>query len=422
MEKDFNFEFGNNRKLKKLYDSWKTSNDYRGFVIVGPSACGKTHLLDKIRFELPKTSYIKGSQLVEQIHRDILNGGLYNFVESAHEILLIDDLDLLIGKTATTNTVCDLIQRREYNSKGKKRLIICTFVDEEMAYRVSNILNFELIFMNHTKPSLRIVKDKIKEFNLKLCEEEVRKLANLGSIFELNCELKKISFDNNMSNNSSEEYKIILTSRGLNTETGTRLVKTVFENEKIQYGSIFLMTLPEYEVDEIVKKNCMELGFTNIYLAKDYEGKAIPEMPHVDTIFVTEGQTFEVAAYLKRNNYDEYIRGIIEDGGTYIGASAGAILAASSFKETEKFESNYLRTSDYSALGILPRNGCKSDIIIPHHTEEQLKQYISTMTEDEIASYRRIYNVANDETLVMDCVKIGDTVKMLRKKVYTDKE
>lgn len=63
----------------------------------------------------------------------------------------------------------------------------------------------------------------------------------------------------------SKTYKLILTSKGLNTRKGTILIRRAYEKEKIKYGSIFLITFPRYEVDEIVVRNCEELGFENIY-------------------------------------------------------------------------------------------------------------------------------------------------------------
>ena len=66
----------------------------------------------------------------------------------------------------------------------------------------------------------------------------------------------------------SKTYKLILTSKGLNTRKGTILIRRAYEKEKIKYGSIFLITFPRYEVDEIVVRNCEELGFENIFLVK----------------------------------------------------------------------------------------------------------------------------------------------------------
>ena len=59
-----------------------------------------------------------------------------------------------------------------------------------------------------------------------------------------------------MINNESKPYKLILTSKGLNTKTGMELVKRVYQKEKICYGSIFLLTLPVYGVDKIIIDAC----------------------------------------------------------------------------------------------------------------------------------------------------------------------
>ena len=105
----------------------------------------------------------------------------------------------------------------------------------------------------------------------------------------------------------SKTYKLILTSKGLNTRKGTILIRRAYEKEKIKYGSIFLITFPRYEVDEIVVRNCEELGFENIFLAKEFEGKSICEMPEVDVIYVTEGNTFEIIDYIRKNHFDTYL-------------------------------------------------------------------------------------------------------------------
>lgn len=215
---------------------------------------------------------------------------------------------------------------------------------------------------------------------------------------------------------NSEIYKLILTSKGFNTHMGKEIIRKVYEKEKMKPGSIFFMTVPEYEVDDIVVKSCKELGFTDMYLAKDFEDEESCAFPDVDAIFVTEGNTFEVADYLRKNHFDEYIKNMVKKGATYIGASAGAILAAGTFKEAENFDMNFIGMRDFSGLGLLPRNGELSDTVIPHYTYNQLQNYIKSMTEDETSSYKTIYNICNEEALVMECKRIGENVELVRKR------
>lgn len=38
------------------------------------------------------------------------------------------------------------------------------------------------------------------------------------------------------------------------------------------------------------------------------------------------------------------------------------------------------------------------------------------MTEDETSSYKTIYNICNEEALVMECKRIGENVELVRKR------
>lgn len=418
-EQQFDFEFGGNVKLKRYVDSWKKHENYRGFVIVAPSGSGKTALLHKLSLELPKVSYIMGFQLLEQMYEDIKKGRLYRPATETYEVLLIDELDAIEGREATTNEVCYRIKRGTYNSKGDTRLIVCTFIDEKAAIDFAGRMNYELIFLKEVKPNLRIVKDKARDFAFVLDETQIRDCAQLGSMLELRCkfrEMERMAYMEKRINSESKPYKLILTSKGLNTNQGKELVRKVYDEEEIEYGSIFLMTFPEYEVDEIVVRNCKELGYKEVYLAKDFEGKTIGEMPEVEAIFVTEGNTFEVMDYLRNNHFDEYIKKMVEHGVTYIGSSAGAMLAAGSFKEAINFDSNFVEMKDFTGFGLMPREGDLSDTVLPHYTYQQLQNYIGTLSDEEKSHYRMIHNISNEEALIMDCKRNTVNVEMLRKR------
>lgn len=212
----------------------------------------------------------------------------------------------------------------------------------------------------------------------------------------------------------SKTYKLILTSKGLNTLMGTDLIRRAYEKEKIKCESIFLMAFPEYEVDEIVVKNCKELGFQNIFLAKEYERKSIAEMPNVDTVYVTEGNTFEIIDYIRKNHFDIYIRNLVDSGATYIGSSAGAILASSRFDCALDFDLNFSGVCDFDGFNLLPREGKLADTVIPHYTFKQLQNYADSLSKEEVCKYQTIYNVANDEVLILDCRRIEQDVHLLK--------
>jgi len=73
-EKQFEFEFGGNIKLKKYISSWKKREKFKGFVIVGNSGSGKTSLLNALCMELKNAFLIDGNQLLEEMHKTIIKG------------------------------------------------------------------------------------------------------------------------------------------------------------------------------------------------------------------------------------------------------------------------------------------------------------------------------------------------------------
>lgn len=48
------------------------------------------------------------------------------------------------------------------------------------------------------------------------------------------------------------------------------------------------------------------------------------------------------------------------------------------------------------------------DTIIPHYTYKQVQTYIENMDGIERSKYLEIYNVANEEALILDCKRIAD--------------
>ncbi len=210
------------------------------------------------------------------------------------------------------------------------------------------------------------------------------------------------------------QYKLILTSRGLNQSLGTKIIKQALELEGLKASSIFAGILSDYEKDKEVMAACKLLGFSeeNIYLASRYEGKSMKEFPNVDYVYVTEGNTFEVMDWMRKNSFDVYVKKMVKQGAVFIGASAGAILASSYFEMVKYIDSNYLRMTDFTGLGLMP----DTDIIRPHYTKEQLQLFIEDFLGDDVHQYSHIYACANNEALIMDCRMDGDKVVLHQKK------
>lgn len=192
--------------------------------------------------------------------------------------------------------------------------------------------------------------------------------------------------------------RLFLNSRGLNGEEGTNQIKTTlseYGEENLSEKTIYIVSFPEYEVDEKILKNCIEiLGFQKENIR--FSGYNFPDFKFVpDFIYVTEGNTFEVLHYMRKYCIDNYIKEVMKNESTiYIGSSAGAMIAGSDLRLcTDK---NYEEMYDLSALGLF------DGAIIPHYTQDELKSYLAMVDKRVIDRYPVIYSVSNEEILVLD--------------------
>ena len=217
-----------------------------------------------------------------------------------------------------------------------------------------------------------------------------------------------------------KQYKVILTSRGLNTAFGRELVGEVFKREHIDCAgkSIFLLTLPEDGMDEIIEKNCLSLGFSEVYKATDYEHSEEDTMSEVSMIFVSEGNTFDILQFSREHKFDEYVKKNMDcDGVVYIGSSAGAVLAGSDIKIAEWLgDKNRKGEKNYSGFKLLPGDNCKSDTVVPHYTFKERQMFESNLDKNERNRYLNIHNISNVEALVLDIQSNSESKTLIRKR------
>lgn len=184
--------------------------------------------------------------------------------------------------------------------------------------------------------------------------------------------------------------KLYLNSKGINTKVGAKQILESINQYDLPSKTIFIVSHPAYEIDEIIEKSCINMSFSceNIFFSKDGIPDFIP-----DFVYVSEGNTFDIMQYMRTNKIDVYVKDICEKGTIYIGSSAGAIIASENIKVAMLSDQNDVRMYDYSGLGLF------KGIIVPHCKEEQLEQYISFMGQEYIDQFEKIYCV-DDESVV----------------------
>lgn len=181
-----------------------------------------------------------------------------------------------------------------------------------------------------------------------------------------------------------EKKRIILTSRGLTHKMGKKVIINNLEKIIGDYVSFFsdktimLCTIKEYGINNILEETAWSLGFKkeNVFIWDENrisdENAKYPD--EFSVCYVTEGNTFQIADMLKQTGADRIIKESISDGGYYIGASAGALLATSSIEIASDFDLNFTGIKDFTGLNLLPASLGRT-AVIPHYNKKQFEKW-----------------------------------------------
>ena len=190
--------------------------------------------------------------------------------------------------------------------------------------------------------------------------------------------------------------KLVLTSYGLTTGVGRKLIKKELANYDLTNKKIFLFYEPHYSIEKMLVDVCCEFGFKKENIILSGQNNDFSEIAQCDFYYCTEGNTFEVLSIMREKNVDKAICKGFENGNkVYIGASAGAAIAGISIEEIKDFDKNFVEMEEFSGLRLF--NG----IIIPHYTKAELKRYINNTPGIE-NKYKKIISVSNNGCVVLE--------------------
>ncbi|MGN0370103.1 MAG: Type 1 glutamine amidotransferase-like domain-containing protein [Butyrivibrio sp.] len=190
--------------------------------------------------------------------------------------------------------------------------------------------------------------------------------------------------------------KLILTSYGLTTVIGRKLVGKELKGCDLSNRKIFLFHEPHYSIEAMLVESCLNLGFKQDNIILSGQQASNQEVLECDFYYCTEGNTFEVLSLLRERGLDSVIKeGFKKGNKTYIGCSAGATIAGMSIEEVKDFDRNYVGMVNFTGLGLF------DGIIIPHYTKSELKRYISNSPGIE-EKYNMILSVSNEKSLVLE--------------------
>lgn len=158
---------------------------------------------------------------------------------------------------------------------------------------------------------------------------------------------------------------MILLSNGVESEYGYVALKKALKKVDLSSKTLLILGTASTSLLESLRMNFIRVGFdkSNIYIAET-------EHLYVDYIYVSAGQTFDVIRFVNQFGIKR-IRKMVRSGSTYIGASAGAMMAGSDLFLVTLFD----RVSGEENMGNLSSLELFDGIAVPHHSEKELEPY-----------------------------------------------
>jgi len=105
--------------------------------------------------------------------------------------------------------------------------------------------------------------------------------------------------------------------------------------------------------------------------------------------------------YMRKNGLLKFIQQQMKRTDcTYIGSSAGAMIAGTDIYLAEDFDENIVGLTDLKALGLFDGS------VIPHYSRRDLKRYIKNSNQKDIGRYSELYSVDDNEALVAEDSKV----------------
>lgn len=165
---------------------------------------------------------------------------------------------------------------------------------------------------------------------------------------------------------------IFLTSTGLTPENVSLKFKGLISNP--ENTSVAIVTTAaegksENKYSQLAKKQFEELGFVTVDFV-DLETEPQKDFSSYGVIYVCGGNTFKLLKFAREANFKSSVENLLEQGGVYIGVSAGSIIVGPSIAIAGEVaaDSNGIGLEDLTGFGITDL------IILPHYSPEIEKE------------------------------------------------
>lgn len=177
--------------------------------------------------------------------------------------------------------------------------------------------------------------------------------------------------------------KLLLTSTGLSSENIAKKFRSFFTNPGSHAVAIVTTAAEGKEQNkysQLAKKQFKEMGFIKIDFV-DLEAEPTKDFSSYGVIYVCGGNTFKLLKFAREANFKTSIENLLNQGGVYVGVSAGSIIVSPSINIANEVE------PDPNDIGLEDLTGFNITdfIILPHYSLE---------VEKDTKTFEKKYGVA----------------------------
>lgn len=189
--------------------------------------------------------------------------------------------------------------------------------------------------------------------------------------------------------------KLILTSTGL---SNPKVIAELLAMQPDMNKSVAIVVTASRDKEnnpwnQLTKQQFLDAGFSRVDFV-DLEFDPNYDFSQCGVIFVSGGNTFKLLKFVQASNFSVQINQFLENGGIYIGSSAGSIIVADDISLAgwgSSADENEVGLEDLSALNI-------TEVLVWPHYEESFEKEVLAYEEKY---HRQVHRLPNDQALVL---------------------
>lgn len=157
--------------------------------------------------------------------------------------------------------------------------------------------------------------------------------------------------------------KILLTSQGFTTDVIKKKFFEIVGKKPSEISIAFIPTAAYPNANKSWVKQTREdllktgiKSLVDVDLKKHKDEELYKKLKQFDVIFVNGGNTFSLLYWVKKSGFDKVIKRLLKEGKTYVGLSAGTIIASPTIEVANwkgMDDSNVVKLDNLNSLGLV---------------------------------------------------------------------